>query len=87
MHKLAEWRFGVEAKDDAGARRFALYADATVHPKESGLLDARLAQWQGPAVVAAALLTWLAFSGPALVFVDAFSSSLQDLSTMAHTIT
>ena len=39
--------------DDAGARRFAIYADGTAHPtSESGLLDARLAPWQGPAVVA-----------------------------------
>ena len=38
--------------DDAGARCFALYADAAHHPKFEGLLDTRLADWQGPAVVA-----------------------------------
>ena len=38
--------------DDAGARHFALYADASLHPTDQGLLDARLSPWQGPAVVA-----------------------------------
>jgi len=42
--------------DDAGARRFALLADGATYSVEaastSGLLDARLGVWQGPAVCA-----------------------------------
>lgn len=68
---LQDYAFGpgvfrelLQNADDAGASRFALYADAVCHRgyqmnqdsidqnQETGLLDPRLASWQGPAVMA-----------------------------------
>eukprot|EP00438_Fugacium_kawagutii_P021886 Skav219751 [mRNA] locus=scaffold569:209972:210691:- [translate_table: standard] len=66
---LQDYAFGpgvfrelLQNADDAGASRFALYADAVYHSgycqdsidenHPTGLLDPRLASWQGPAVMA-----------------------------------